>query len=402
MAQPPRTLWKCLLVLQFLATVLPAVEPGSVEQLRVRVTGHDFNRPADYPGIGDFGWGGNIERLADGRLMLVHQWGYWHSSFSQPRMIEPKLATRWRAEGWPLDFDAPTGGRSMATYSSDNGKTWTRPATLVDHPQDDTAYDVLRCRDGSLICLLSVQAPWYGYTKAPAEMRNLLSGMNTRQFSIRSSDAGASWTRPQPLKGPGTFYQRSHAPAIELADGSILWPTYCSDTGTQGMLYGALHRSTDSGQTWKLWSTIRRDEVNVDEPTIAQMADGRMVLVCRPDGGVFHSDDMGRTWIQTGRLVDSGKVKAPCLFVLSDGTLVCLATYGNLRLFISKDAGDNWTGAIPLDASCYGYPGGILLKDDSILVSYVASGRAPSTIYVARFELNKSRDGIHLLPVGGP
>jgi hypothetical protein len=88
--------------------------------------------------------------------------------------------------------------------------------------------------------------------------------------------------------------------------------------------------------------------------------------------------------------------------VLSDGTIVCLATYGNLRLFISRDAGQTWTGAIPLDTSCYGYPGGILLQDDSILVSYVASGRAPSTIYVARFKLNRSRDGINLLPVGGP
>ncbi|MEE2686007.1 MAG: sialidase family protein [Planctomycetota bacterium] len=374
----------------------------TASEMRVTVTGHDVNRPDDYPGIGDFGWAGNIERLADGRLMLVHQWGYWHSSFSEPRMIEPELATRWRSEGWPLDFKAPTGGRSMATYSSDDGRTWSKPTTLVDHPQDDNPYGLLRTRDGSLTCFLSVQAPWYGYTSAPAEMKHLLDGLNTQQFYMRSRDDGKTWGRPTPLKSPGDFYQRSHATPIELKDGSILWPSYFSDTGTQGLLVGAIHRSTNSGRSWKLWSTIRREEVNVDEPAIAELASGEMILVCRPDGGIFHSSDGGRQWKQTGTLIDSGKLKAPRLFVLADGTVVCVATYGNLRVFLSRDHGYRWTDAIPLDTSSYGYPGGLLLKDNSMLISYVASGRAPSRIYVIRFSVNAAADGIELLPVGKP
>ncbi len=378
--------------------------PGqkTASEMRVTVTGHDVNRPDDYPGIGDFGWAGNIERLADGRLMLVHQWGYWHSSFSEPSMIEPELATRWRSEGWPLDFKAPTGGRSMATYSSDDGRTWSKPTTLVDHPQDDNPYGLLRTRDGSLTCFLSVQAPWYGYTSAPAEMKHLLDGLNTQQFYMRSRDDGKTWSRPTPLKSPGDFYQRSHATPIELKDGSILWPSYFSDTGTQGLLVGAIHRSTNSGRSWKLWSTIRREEVNVDEPAIAELASGEMILVCRPDGGIFHSSDGGRQWKQTGTLIDSGKLKAPRLFVLADGTVVCVATYGNLRVFLSRDHGYRWTDAIPLDTSSYGYPGGLLLKDNSMLISYVASGRAPSRIYVIRFSVNAAADGIELLPVGKP
>ena len=379
---------------------LSAARPAS--EMRVTVTGHDFNRPDDYPGIGDFGWAGNIERLEDGRLMLVHQWGYWHSSFSEPRMIEPSLATRWRSEGWPLDFKAPTGGRSMATFSKDNGRNWSKPVTIVDHPQDDSPYGLLRCRDGSLTCFLSVQAPWYGFQTAPPAMKNLLDGLNTQQFYMRSTDNGTTWTRPTALKSPGSFYQRSHASPIELKDGSILWPTYCSDGGTNGLLYGAIHRSTDSGRSWKLWSTIRRTQVNVDEPAITQLLNGQMLLVCRPDGGIFHSADDGRNWKQTGTLISSGRLKAPRLFVLGDGTVVCVATYSNLRVFLSTDHGLHWTDAIPLDTSCYGYPGGILLKDDSMLVSYVASGHAPSRIFVIRFQVNQQRDGIELVPVGSP
>jgi hypothetical protein len=377
---------------------LTAAKPAS--EMRVTVTGHDVNRPDDYPGIGDFGWAGNIERLGDGRLMLVHQWGYWHSSFSQPRMIEPELARRWRSEGWPLDFEAPTGGRSMATYSSDHGRTWSKPTTLIDHPQDDSPYGLLRLRDGTLNCFFSVQAPWYGYTSAPPAMKGLLDGLNTQQFFMRSKDDGATWTRPTALKSPGNFYQRSHATPIQLKDGSVLWPSYYSDTGTQGLLVGAIHRSTNSGRNWKLWSTIRRDETNVDEPAIAELANGQLLLVCRPDGGVFHSKDGGRNWKQTGALISEGRFKAPRLFVLGNGTVVCVATYNNLRVFLSTDHGSTWTDAIALDASCYGYPGGIQMKDDSMLISYVASGRAPSRIYVIRFRVNSGGDGIELLPVG--
>ena len=158
-------------------------------------------------------------------------------------------------------------------------------------------------------------------------MKNLLDGLNTQQFFMRSKDDGATWTRPPALKSPGNFYQRSHATPIELKDGSVLWPRYYRDTGTQGRLHGAIHRSTNSGRSWKLWSTIHREDVNVDEPAIAELANGQSLLVCRPDGGVFHSQDGGRRWKQTGRLIDEGRFKAPRLFVLGNGTVAVSYTH---------------------------------------------------------------------------
>ena len=393
-------LWHLFLIVALHGGPILALEkPLSLNQSRVTVTGYDKNRPKDYPGIGDFGWAGNIAQLADGRLMLVHQWGYWHSSFSEPRLIESKLAVRWRKQNWPLDFKAPTGGRSMVTYSSDRGKTWTRPVTLIDHPQDDSPYGLLRCLDNSLLCLISVQAPWYGFPEAPASMKHLLNGLNTQQFYIRSTDEGQSWTEPVALKTPAKFYARSHAQPIQINDQSILWPLYCSDSGTDGRLYGAIHRSTDSGRSWHLWSTIRRDEINCDEPAIVQLANGQILLVCRPDGGVLHSDDNGISWKESGTLITQGRIKAPRLFVLSDGTVVCVATYRRLCVFISTDHGQHWSTPIVLDKSSYGYPGGFLMKDDSMLISYVESGRAPSRIYAIRFCLNPQRSSIELMRI---
>ena len=110
-------------------------------------------------------------------------------------------------------------------------------------------------------------------------------------------------------------------------------------------------------------------ETSSDEPAITRLNDCRILMVCRPDGGTFYSKDDGASWTESAPLVTRGRFKAPRLFVLKDGTVVCVATYGNLRVFLGKDSGKSWTGAIPLDPSSYGYPGGIKLEDESILVS---------------------------------
>ena len=384
--------------------------PLTIEKARVLVTGSGFNRPDPFPGLGEFSWAGNVQRLSSGELLMVHSMGYYHVSFAQPRLIEPKLRANWLKEGWPLDFPAPTGGRSMLTRSRDGGKTWSRPKTILDLKWDDGPCGLLRCDDGTLVCTVNVQASWYGYPKAPARFKNELGGANTAQASIRSTDNGETWSQPVFLKSPGTFYQRSHTQLVQLPNGRILWPTYFSSAGTSGKLGGAIHQSKDRGKSWSLLSVIERkgdaSDVaskgagNIDEPAIALLPDGRLFLICRPDGGRFFSKDNGKSWRYDGRLVTKGKFKAPRVFVLKDGTIVVVATYGNLRVWLGRKGGREWTGPLPLDPSSYGYPGGVKLPDESLLVSYCSSGRAPNKIYCVRFRVNDKRNAIELLPLG--
>ena len=68
--------------------------------------------------------------------------------------------------------------------------------------------------------------------------------------------------------------------------------------------------------------------------------------------------------------------------------------------FFSTDRGYSWTDPIPLDTSCYGYPGGYKLEDESIIISYVERSAGKSRIFVIRFKVNAARDGIELLPLG--
>lgn len=395
------------ILLSILSTACIADEALTIGEARVCISGADHNRPSPFPGLGDFiGWPGGIERMPNGDLLAVFSAGYWHVSFAQPRLIEPEVRQRWRDVGWPLDFDAPTGGRTMACRSTDGGKTWSIPETILDHPLDDGPHAIFRCADGTVLCFGTVQASWYGFEKAPPEFAADIDGLNTKQFVLRSTDSGVSWSDPIWLDSPGDFYERGHGGRpIQLSDGAILWATYYQDSGSE-FLGGSIRRSDDGGRTWRVVSKIERPNNNVDEPVIAELKDGRLILVTRPDGAVFHSSDQGVTWTDSmSRVVPPGspKFKAPQLVVLRDGTVVAIATCGNLRVWISTDQGVTWTNDIPLDVGSYGYPGSWILdeENDSILVPYCASGRAPNRVYLVRFQVNEQRDGVTLQPVVG-
>ncbi len=376
----------------------------NIAQARQCVTGADHNRPAPFDGLGDFiGWPGGVERMPNGDLLLTFSAGYWHVSFAQPRQIEPQLRKKWLAQGWPLDFPAPTGGRTMACRSTDGGKSWLKPYTLYDHRLDDGAHALFTCRDGTVLCFVTMQASWYGYQSAPAAFRDDIDGLNTKQFVMRSTDGGRSWSDPIGLDSPGDFYERAHGGRpVQLSDGGVLWATYYQVAGEK-YLRGAIRRSDDSGKSWRVISKIIRPDNNIDEPAIAELSDGRLMLVTRPDGAVFYSTDKGETWTDSGtRIVPAGsaKFKAPQLIVLGDGTIVAVATWKNLRVWLSSDHGKTWSGDIPLDTSSYGYPGSwILDEDESILLPYCASGRAPNRVYLVRFRVNRARSDIELLPV---
>ena len=377
------------------------------KDVRVRVTGYDHNRPKPFVGMGEFiGWAEGIQRLPNGDILLIHSAGYGHVSFASPRDIRGKTG----------GFLAPTGGRSMACRSTDNGRTWSKPFTVIDHRLDDRPDALFVCRDGTVLCFVNVNASWAGYPKAPRRFENDIDGLNDKQMVLRSGDNGATWSDPIWIDGPGTFYERAHGRPIQLADGGILWATYCEDVGEaesggKKPLYGVIHRSDDSGRTWKTVSVVRRRGKDIDEPAIAQLKDGRLIMATRPDGGVLYSKDRGVTWVESGRTVKrhGPTFRAPQLLVLKDGTVVALATWHvhkvgkgvpHLCAWISRDNGETWSRAgFALDISAYGYPGAFVMKDQSIMVSYCESSKAPNRVYVMRIRVNRTRNGIEFLPI---
>ena len=91
---------------------------------------------------------------------------------------------------------------------------------------------------------------------------------------------------------------------------------------------------------------------------------------------LFYSEDEGRTW-EFSHCAPFAPLKPSRLVVLSDGTLVCwMTSSGKLCASFSCDGGEHWhvepsTGKPHmLDPEFYGYPGGTLLDDESIYITY--------------------------------
>ena len=105
-----------------------------------------------------------------------------------------------------------------------------------------------------------------------------------------SDDGGVSFSSPIYFNCPFPYYQRAYTePVVLPASGALLFPCYASrgqdiEQNPIGALCGVIHRSDDGGEHWRLWSVLERaDGEDLDEPSIAVLQDGRLLLITRPD-----------------------------------------------------------------------------------------------------------------------
>ena len=111
---------------------------------------------------------------------------------------------------------------------------------------------------------------------------------------IRSLDGAQTWEQ-EPRRLPGPFiWDATDGPPIVLKDGSVLIAVYGSHADAAPSQIGVF-RSTDSGRTWQLLSVVKSDH-DLGEPSVAQLPDGRLVMIARAEGDIVWSDDGGRTW----------------------------------------------------------------------------------------------------------
>jgi photosystem II stability/assembly factor-like uncharacterized protein len=196
-----------------------------------------------------------------------------------------------------------------------------------------------------------------------------------------------------------------------LADGSLLLAVYGLPTPGKPEAI-AVFRSTDEGQTWKLLSTVKSDH-EMSEMGLAQLPDGRLVMITRPEGDILWSSDGGRTW--TPPLKTGLRMYEPGLNVLHDGTLLCLhGSYapqaGGLRAVFSRDGGKTWIApardhGFAIDRHVYGYGRCTELDDGSLLAVYIDTAGHRSqdarreSLFAIRFRIRPDQSGVELLPV---
>src|SRR3954467_15270674 len=119
-----------------------------------------------------------MTRLQDGRLAAVYRGGAPHIG---------------------------RGGRLDWITSSNSGKTWTKPVTLADGPEDDRNPGVGQLRDGTIVlayCILSGYDET-GTRMSPNRAERIFDGV----YTVRSTDGGKTWSKavkhPQTSLPPG-------------------------------------------------------------------------------------------------------------------------------------------------------------------------------------------------------
>jgi hypothetical protein len=367
---------------------------------RSLIVGPWKNQPEEYEGYNGFvGWSG-VTRLKSGRWLLTFSSGNWHASppWTEAERSDPaslKLFEEWRAIGLP-DIRSPRGGRAHLMYSDDEGLTWSKPRLLVDTQEDDRHPTILELDDGTLL------ASFFTYR---------YPGVYFAKYQ-RSSDGGETWSEPMDPRGEPTEGAFGNGPMIQMKDGTVLW--VMEGPFDQGQSFNSIGvmRSEDRGQTFELASVVKRDH-ELNEPTVTEMPDGRLVMIIRKQGDLCFSSDGGRTWEATES--PSWELYDPHVLQLPNGVLACFhGSYknGGLRVLLSPDGGKTWNGpgegyGYSVDPSVYGYSHPMILPDGTVYIVYLhTGGHTPhdartEAIWGLRLRVLDDASGIEILPAPG-
>ncbi|MBM3901534.1 MAG: exo-alpha-sialidase [Verrucomicrobia bacterium] len=277
----------------------------------------------------------DVCRLRDGRLQCITYASYTHVGVPSPE--------------WPL------GGRIVASWSSDEGRTWTPPETLLDTPVDDRDPSITQLRDGRLLCSFFTTAG------------TLLT---------EAQGPSGPWSSPR-LIGPRLGVS---TPVRELSDGTLILGVYFEDAQTA---HGATLRSLDHGRTWEPPAPIdSRGQFLDAETDVIELKDGGLLAALRGGKGapmnLSRSQDRGAHWIPAEPLGFVGH--CPYLHRAPGGEIVLAyrqPVAGETRgtaLRVSRDEGRSWSEATRIDPVIGAYPSIVNLRDGSLLIVYYEEG----------------------------
>lgn len=289
----------------------------------------------------------DVCRLRDGRLQCITYASYAHVGVPSAE--------------WPL------GGRIVASWSSDEGRTWTAPETLLDTPADDRDPSITQLRDGRLIC---------SFFTSDGTLVNEAQGPS------------GPWSTPR-LIGPQLGVS---SPVRELSDGIWILGVYFEDAQKA---HGATLRSLDQGRTWEPPALIDSNGQFLDAETdVIELKSGELLAALRGGKGapmnVSRSQDRGAHWSPAQALGFVGH--CPYLHRAPGGEILLAyrqPVAGDTRgtaLRVSRDEGRSWSEATRIDPVIGAYPSMVNLRDGSLLVVYYEEG-AGSDIRARRLRI---------------
>ena len=285
----------------------------------------------------------DVVKLQNGDMLCVFYAGYSHVALPCERL--------------------PKGGRIVGCRSTDAGRTWGPPQVVADTELDDRDPSICQLRNGTLICNFFRSQ----YT-IEGRKRIKLPGFERTcdTFIVRSLDGGHTWEKDaQLIPSPFDDYHACSEPIRELADGTLILPTYGRNKGKPSV--AALVRSKDGGKTWGD-ATIIQDDHSHYEPSVIQLPDRSLLCTLRPCMCIARSTDLGRTWTPRKRMGWSGD--ASYLLRTSKGIILNAHRRPGTSVEYSTDNGATWSKPVQIDTCSGAYPSMAELDDGTILCVY--------------------------------
>lgn len=142
--------------------------------------------------------------------------------------------------------------------------------------------------------------------------------------------------------------------------------------------YSNVYRSADGGESFEYLSSTDYPDRHVDEHMIAELSDGRLLMLIRGKHGIgkSYSYDKGETWTPAVDSQLGGPCSRFCLRKLRDGRLLLVNHYDfkrrdHLTAMLSDDNGESWKGFLLLDErSDVSYPDVAEAEDGTLYIVY--------------------------------
>lgn len=333
-----------------------------------------------------------------------------HDYFAWPTVVRLKNGRiAAAASGFRLSHICPFG-KTVISFSEDEGETYTPAAPVIDTVLDDRDAGLCPFGKSGLIITSFNNTADYQRSIAVSKKTSFWKRRNCDDNPYRLSyldlideqtqnkylgatfrisyDNGVTYSKiyRSPITSP-------HGP-IECKDGTVIWVGRTFEKSGDEDFIAAYKINTDTGD---MEYVGRIDDIVVDgnkylscEPHTVELADGTLLCHIRVqykhDGiknsifTIFQSvsNDGGKSWSKPVQLIDDLAGSPPHILIHSSGTLVC--TYARreepcgIRVMFSKDNATTWDAEYILyengDRPDLGYPSSVELNDGSIMTVF--------------------------------
>ena len=300
------------------------------------------------------------------RTVIYRPGDYNSKNYRIPAIITAKdgslvIATDKRKNN---DIDLPEDIDILINRSTDGGRTWSEPYTLMEGQGVGKGFGdcaLVRTNDegGLLAAFVGGCGFWQGRPENPLHT-----------YIARSYNNGQTWTEPKDIT------DELYGAKCNNEVSRTWWSAFLRDTEEWAACNYAVY-SDDNGETWQISG---RASQRGDEAKVVELADGRILMSIRHEGERWYniSEDGGTTWRpETSAWPDL--VATACngdiirYSTENEGgrnvllhSLPCAEERKNVTIYVSYDEGKTWPVSkciVPYDAA---YSSLCILPDHSI------------------------------------